>query len=114
MQIFSVTIVTHTHNAIKHRSRIYMNDRQARAAQSKLNLTSCKTVHYCIPAAQLDLREVTRPSISRRLKGVACETMQYWRQVINRAKYHHLRGLVSTGTSGATAATVKVLITAPL
>ena len=51
-----------------------MNDRQARAAQSKLNMTSRKTVHYCIPAAQLYVREVTRPSFSRRLKGVACET----------------------------------------
>ena len=51
-----------------------MNDRQARAAQSKLNVTSSKTVHYCIPAAQLDVREVTRPSFSRRLKGVASET----------------------------------------
>ena len=52
-----------------------MNDRQARAAQYKLNVTSRKTAHYCIPAAQLYVREVTRPSFSRRLKGVACETM---------------------------------------
>ena len=51
----------------------YMNDRQSRAAQSKLNVTSRKTGHYCIPAAQLYVREVTRPSFSRRLKGVACE-----------------------------------------
>ena len=52
----------------------YMNDRQACAMQSKLNVTSHKMVHYCIPVAQLDVHEVTRPSFSRRLKGVACET----------------------------------------
>ena len=51
-----------------------MNAWQARAAQSKLNVTSRKMVHYCIPAAQLYVCEVTRPSFSRRLKGVACET----------------------------------------
>ena len=51
-----------------------MNAWQACAAQSKLNVTSRKTVHYCIPAAQLYVCEVTRPSFSRRLKGVACET----------------------------------------
>ena len=51
-----------------------MINRQVHAAQSKLNVTSRKTVHYCIPAAQLDVSEVTRPSFSRRLKGVAYET----------------------------------------
>ena len=51
-----------------------MNDRQARAAQCKLNVTSRKMAHYCIPAAQLYVREVTRPSFSWRLKGVACKT----------------------------------------
>ena len=52
-----------------------MNARQACAAQSKLNLMSHTSVHYyCIPVAQLYAREVTRPSFSRRLKGVACET----------------------------------------
>ena len=51
-----------------------MNDRQACAMQSKLNVMSRKTVHYCILAAQ---REVTRPSFSRRLKGVACETSMH-------------------------------------
>ena len=34
----------------------------------------------CIPAAQLDVREVTRPSFSRRLKGVACETRKLQRR----------------------------------
>ena len=42
-----------------------VNNRQARAAQYKLYVTSRKTANYCIPAEQLNVREVTRPPFPR-------------------------------------------------
>ena len=92
-QLFNVTIVTRTcnnHALLLNIARLYeCNDRQVRTAQYKLNVTSRKTAHYCIPAAQLHVREVTRPSFSQRLKGVACETRilrvlfdRFWVEII--------------------------------
>ena len=68
LQLFCVAMVTRGRNNralsfnIARLLGCMIDDRQARAAQYKPNVTSRKTDNYCIPAGQLRVQQVTRPS----------------------------------------------------